>query len=254
MTFDTELSGRLRELTDDVEGGPSLASAIQTGRARRRTRRLAWAGGAAAAVLGLTGTGVAVLGQGGGEGGGEGEVAVASDPPADGGGFVPTSGVDELIQGVVARYVNYQPRDIYPSDWTRKTPLPDDQAQNATDWQAYYDLPDAQELAVVLGLPVPYEDPWTGCQAGDTTCTEGTFPDGRTWTRTRFESGEEHYRMVTVGDDKRRVNVWITIPTASTGNPVISDAQLLEIASDAELTFPNPEVTPPPTPPPGVEP
>lgn len=245
MTFDTQLSDRLRELTDDVEGGPSLATALQTGRTRRRTRRLAWGGGAVAAVLGLTGTGIAVLGQG--DGGSDTVVAV---PSTDDGSFVPTSEVDELIQEVVGRYVDYQARDVYPSDWTRKTPLPDAEAQNATDWQAYYDLPHAQELAVVLGLPVPYEEPWTGCQEGDPACTDGQLPDGRTWSKTTFVSDTERYRMATVRDEAGRgVNVWITLPTASTDQPVISDAKLLEIASDADLTFPDPEVTPPPTPP-----
>lgn len=249
MTFDTELSDRLRELTDDVEGGPSLAKALQTGRTRRRTRRLAWGGAAVAAVLGLTGSGIAVLGQG--DGGGD--AVVATDPTTDDGSFVPTSDVDELIQEVVGGYVDYQAREVYPSDWTRKTPLPDDQAQNATDWQAYYDLPHAQELAVVLGLQVPYEDPWTGCQQGDPACTDGQLPDGRTWAKTTFQADNELYRMATVRDgDGRGVNVWITLPIESTGQPAISDAQLLEIASDADLTFPDPEVTPPPTPPSGV--
>lgn len=249
MTFDTELSDRLRELTDDVEGGPSLAKALQTGRARRRTRRLAWGGVAAAALLGLTGSGIAVLGQG--DGGGDTVVAV--DPPTDDGSFVPTSDVDELIQEVVGRYVDYDARDIYPSDWTSKTPLPDSQAQNATDWQAYYDLPDTQELVVLLGLQPPYEEPWTGCQQGDPACTEGELPDGRTWTRTAFQVDTKRYRMATVTDDDGRVvNVWITLPVESTGQPAVSDAQLLEIASDADLTFPDPEVTPPPTPPSGV--
>lgn len=246
MTFDTELSDRLRELTDDVEGGPSLAKALQTGRTRRRTRKLAWGGVAAAAVLGLTGAGIAVLGQG--DGGGDTVVAV--DPSTDDGSFVPTSDVDELIQEVVGRYVDYEARDIYPSDWTRKTPLPDGQAQNATDWQAYYDLPDAQELAVLLGLPVPYEEPWTGCQAGDDACTDGQLPDGRTWAKTAFRVDAKRYRMATVSDDAGRgVNVWITMPIGSTAQPAISDARLLEIASDADLTFPEPQVTPPPTPP-----
>ena len=246
MTFDTQLSDRLRELTDDVEGGPSLAKALQTGRTQRRTRRLVWGGVAAAAVLGLSGAGIAALGQG--DGGGE-EV-VANEPAYDDGSFVPTSDVDELIQEVVGRYVDYQARDVYPSDWTRKTPLPDDKAQNATDWQAYYDLPHTQELAVVLGLQVPYEDPWTGCQDGDTSCTDGQLPDGRTWSQTTFFSDTKRYRMATVRDDAGRgASAWITLPTGSTEQPVISDAKLLEIASDADLTFPDPEVTPPPTPP-----
>lgn len=246
MTFDTQLSDRLRELTEDVEGGPSLSKALQTGRTRRRTRRLAWGGGAVVAVLGIAGTGVALLGQG--DDGGE--QVVANEPASDDGSFVPTSDVDELIQEVVGRYVDYEARDVYPSDWTRKTPLPDAQAQNATDWQAYYDLPHAQELAVVLGLPVPYEEAWTGCQDGDPACAEGQLPDGRTWTKTTFVSGTERYRMATVRDDAGRVvNVWITLPTGSTEQPAISDEKLLEIASDADLTFPDPEVTPPPTPP-----
>jgi hypothetical protein len=148
--IEDELRERLDRATSAVPAEPDLGASIAGGRRRRAVRR----GGAlvagvtgAAVVAGLTVVGAGTL---------QRSVPPAAQPAAGAAAWstdwVAGSTVDETLVQVVDDAVARAgtATDVYPSDWTRSTPLPDAQASRATEWQAVYRVDDDETLTVLM--------------------------------------------------------------------------------------------------------
>ncbi|MHA3834493.1 hypothetical protein ACXR8F_02095 [Terrabacter sp. AAH1] len=148
--IEDELRERLDRATSAVPAEPDLGASIAGGRRRRAVRR----GGAlvagvtgAAVVAGLTVVGAGTL---------QRSVPPAAQPAAGAAAsstdWVAGSTVDETLVQVVDDAVARPgtATDVYPSDWTRSTPLPDAQASRATEWQAVYRVDDDETLTVLM--------------------------------------------------------------------------------------------------------
>ena len=175
MTIDQQLRDRFDRETSAGMPVPDLAAAIAAGRvavagAGRRTP----SGPLAVAAVAATAVVVPRLG---------------ADPvptlAADDGTFVPGTTIDtDLAAAVAAADPSLPaPRDVYPSDWSRDTPLPDADFANATEWQLVYDLSPEVELLVYVTKPVPGEDA-ASCAATvlrrrDGRASGGRHPAGR---------------------------------------------------------------------------
>lgn len=267
MTIEDTVRSQLPRLSEDVPAGPSLEAALVAGRSRRRRRHIAAGTGSAAAVAAVTLVAALLLGGGSESPHPSGHVAQAAAPPrsdAGAGGlqefedFVPGSQVDESMQAVIAPYLpvgaDATVTDVYPSDWTRNTPLPDAQAENATDWQAVYSLVGGDELRVTMGLPVPYEERLPGpCGDGsDPTCSYSTRDDGAAVQMIETVRPGEHVatRLAVITlPDGFVTTAADTIESAGpdgTHAPWSLDREQLVALADADgLTFPAPVVTPP---------
>ena len=212
MTFEDTLKQEMEQLSTDVVGGPDLGRAIETGRRRRRNRHLAVAGGSAC-VAALVAAAAFTLAPSDGKRDGQVEQLqpAASGPQQDARqhaqprtfaphDYVAGTQVDEELQAAVAP--NLPPglvsSDVYASDWTRDTPLPDGQAENATDWQLYYTTGGIDTVRIVVGLPVPYEDDIAGCPPQADGCQEQTLADGSTVVTQLYGTGSTFYRTVVV--------------------------------------------------------
>jgi hypothetical protein len=171
MTIDQQLRDRFDRETSAGMPVPDLAAAIAAGRRRRRGRGAAYAVGALA-VAAVAATAVVVPRQG-------------ADPvptlAAEDGTFVAGTTIDsELAAAVAAADPSLPaPRDVYPSDWSRDTPLPDAEFANATEWQLVYDLSPEVELLVYVTKPVPGEDA-ASCAATSSDGETLVLPEGGT--------------------------------------------------------------------------
>ena len=119
MTIDQQLRDRFDRETSAGVPEPDLAAVIAAGRRRRRGRGAAYAVGAlAVAAVAATAVVVPRLGAD--------PLPTLADPPADDGTFVPGTTIDtDLAAAVAAADPSLPaPRDVYPSDWSRDTPLP----------------------------------------------------------------------------------------------------------------------------------
>jgi hypothetical protein len=250
MNLEEHTRTHLDQLTADVVGGPDLATAIRSGRRRRRSRvtALAVSGLAVAAVAGgvaahqLQQPTTTV------------EMTPATQPPAyqD---FVPGTDIDETIQATVAAHVTGAPdaTTVYPSDWNRDSPLPDGRAQNATDWEAHYTLGADESLTVSMFKKIPGHPAGTICHDMDNPglpCTVTTETDGTVRLHYGFTIGD-NYRIATIAvapdgfvvqafDDVQAAS-WAAAEQASR----VPQAQLAGVVDDAAMTFPDPVVTPP---------
>jgi hypothetical protein len=270
MNAEETLRSGLPVITRDVEGGPVLQSAIAAGRARRRVRHLVNATAGLAAVAGIA-CATAVLAH-------DGEPQ-ATDQPSTGTAshalrtqapgslvrfrdFVGTSDVDELMQRVVQQHLGASAADsvsaVYPSDWTRTTPLPDQEAAKATDWEAHYVLAPDEELTVVMGYPNPNEPaapascpPGSGQPPAEPSCESETLPDGRPALNQSYENVDRGtYTFLAEVRDQNgfTVNSYLSIEAASwkdaAGKRSVTDDELLSVAADPDFSFPRPQQLP----------
>jgi hypothetical protein len=241
------------DLTDDRPGGPDLATSVAAGRKRRRTRRTTVAGGVVAA-LALAGVAGAWLQRP------HHEVAVdgfASAPTYQ--DFVPGTDIDETIQATVAQHVPglTEADKVYPSDWNHDGPLPDGQAQNATDWEAHYPIGANEALNVSMFQPIPGEPPPTVCRphmdSPGLPCSVTTEADGSVVLHYGMDLGS-YFRFATThvtpggfsvqAFDDVAADSW----SAAERSASIPEVQLRALVGDAAMTFPAPvQVPDPPT-------
>jgi hypothetical protein len=263
MTIDQQLRDRFDRVTQGSIPEPDLAAAIAGGRRRRRLRSVSYAVGSLA-VAAVAATAVVVP-------------RLGSDPvptlAADDGTFVPGTTIDtDLAAAVAAADPSLPPpSDVFASDWSRDTPLPDDQFANATEWQLVYDLAPQVELLVYVTKPIPGDPSTPSCASGgdrtvdvedgtqtvdvpELSCVEPESAAGSLVT-VHDQIGdpvrELWYHSMLTAPDGRFVNV---IEQVSSGNPdrgaqvrVLSDDQLEALAQAPDLVFPDP-VEPPPAP------
>jgi hypothetical protein len=112
---------------------------------------------------------------------------------------VPGTEIDDQLQAAVgsARAGLPTARDVYPSDWSRETALPDDQFDDATEWQTYYDLSASDELLVYVSKPIPGLDE-------PPSCASNPAPTARTCSEQQVAGGDLVTTRQTVGDQGRR--------------------------------------------------
>ena len=264
MTFEDTLKQELEQLSTDVVGGPDLDRAIETGRRRRRNRHLAVAGGSAC-VAALVAAAAFTLAPSDGKPDGRVEQLqpAASGPQQDARqhtqprtfashDYVAGTQVDEALQAAVAPNLptGLVSSDVYASDWTRDTPLPAAQAENATDWQLYYTTGGIDTVRIVVGLPVPYEGDTASCPPQADGCQQQTLADGSTVVTQLYGTGSTFYRTVVVErpDGKSVVAsdiVAATTPDEAKQGWTLNNAQLQALATSEGLDFPDPVVTPP---------
>ena len=81
----------------------------------------------------------------------------AAAPAASDGTFVTGTTIDTDLAAVVAAADPSlpAPTDVYPSDWSRDTPLPDADFANATEWQLVYDLSPPWSCWSTSAKPIP---------------------------------------------------------------------------------------------------
>lgn len=265
MNIEDKIRSQLYDLTERVEGGPSLDAAIATGRSRRTQRHIAAGAGSAAAVAVATLVTASLVNGGSEAPAPDGGVLQPAAPPphADDGGadpqsfrnFVDGSDIDESMQAAIAPNLpsSADVTDVYPSDWSRDTPLPDGQAENATDWQATYSLSGGDDLRVTMGLAVPYEENGDPCGGGsDPSCTSTTRADGTSVAVMEYENTTQHVfvriAMITRPDGFVTTAAdTASAPKAAGAQPAwtLSGEQLVALADSDGLSFPDPVVTPP---------
>lgn len=251
MNLEEHTRTHLDQLTADVVGGPDLATAIRNGRRRRRSRV------SALAVSGLAVTAVAA-----------GitahqlqqptptvEVTPATQP-ATYKDFVPGTDIDETIQATVAAHVIGAPAaaKVYPSDWNRNTPLPDSEAQNATDWQSLYSLGANESMSVEMFKRIPGDAAPTECRVSMDSpglpCTVVTQADGSVLLHYGMDLGS-FYRISTlcVSPDGFVVQVFDNVQADSWAQAEkrasLLQVQVDALVEDSAMTFPDPVVTPP---------
>jgi hypothetical protein len=227
MTTAQQLKDQFDRTADGLPE-PDVAAAVAAGRRGRRRRATSYAVGSLAVLAVASAVVVPRLG-------GSEEVPVTSTPAADG-TFVAGTTIDTDLAAAVAAAAPAlpAPTDVYPSDWSRDTPLPDEDFADATEWQLLYDLPGGETLLVYLSKPVPGVEVRTG--------------------PSRQEVGDpprHQFLVVSEAADGLVVNVIETVP-GDTWKQVerarrLTDDQLGAIAAGPGLDFPDP-VDPPPAP------
>lgn len=241
----------LDELTLHRPGGPALADVLARGRRARRVRRTLAAGGAVAAMT-LTGIGGAWLQRP--------HEIVAVDPFASSPtyrDFVPGTDVDDTIQATVAAHLAGVPDadQVYPSDWNRDTALPDSEAQNATDWQSHYVLGPHESLEVSMFKAIPGDPAVTRCRPSmdvpGLACSATAQADGSTLLHYGVTLGS-YVRFVTerVAADGSCVQAFDNVEADSWSRAEtrasLVQGQAEALVNDPAMTFPDPQVTPPP--------
>ena len=236
MTIDQQPSDVLRDRFDRATAGwmpePDLAAAIAGGRRSRRRRAMAYAG-ASLAVVAVAALAVAAPRIG------HDDVPVAATPAADDGTFVPGTTIDtDLAAAVAAADPSLPaPTDVYPSDWSRDTPLPDADFADATEWQLVYDLSPQVQLLVYVGKPIPGEP--AGQPVGTVVTGSNSIGD---------PAREVWFHSMLVAPDGHVVNVIEQVeganPERAQRRRVLTDVQTEAIASAPGLDFPDP-VDPP---------
>jgi hypothetical protein len=152
-------------------------------------------------------------------------------------------------------------KQIYPSDWNRKTPLPVSQTANATDWHAQFAIParPGNQLWAGVFITPPGSNPSEQdlrrqCAGAGTdgvpSCSYDVRPDGsllltqitrisNTWTRTVL-----HFRA-----DDRVVNVREKAQASTYQDALRAwrypPSALAQVATDGQLVIPQPVVRPP---------
>jgi len=242
VTTEQILRDQLDRATQEVVGGPDLASTIRDGRRRRRTTHVGLAV-VAVAVLGLGAVGAHALG-------GDDTPPVAHDAPVAGGpaqlapapaapvDFVPGTDIDDSMAAVVAEHLASLPApdDVYPSDGKTAGPLPDVEFARAQDWQATYTT-DTGGALVMMGRPEEIGG-WRCRDCGAKDVPGGTLyhqtystDDGTTWWFATFF----------VGDDGHFVNAFESVRApdeqSAAGRRQLSDADLETLVEDPRLTF-----------------
>ncbi len=213
------LRDHLDRQTDAVPGGPDLGRSLREGRRRRRTRSLgaAAAGVATAAVVGT----VAVVGLTGDDGPAPGPVddPGAAAAPADPTDFVAGTDVDTRFAALVAEHLPAlpDPDDVYPSDFETAGALPDDAFPRATEWQAVYTPEQGSQVLVLMGLPVPGEDPADTCDGAGVPvrgCQVEEEPAGSLLVTQEYSTDDGFTSFTSQVDaDGFRVSVLDTRPT-----------------------------------------
>jgi hypothetical protein len=240
MSSDTDIRRAYSRVTDDASSGPDLAEVLARGRGarRRRTRlRVAGAAGVAAAVVAA---GVLVPRSSGTDD----VVVVPAGPPAAT-DFVAGTTVDETMAEVVASHLPAlgQPRDVFPSDTDHNGPMPDADFARAEDWQAEYDLPGGDLFRLLVAHPAG------GSAYGCPSCTWSDVPGGRVSievSQRLATDGSVDWRfLVTFASDSGFLVAALEEVGASTKSGAeaartFTDAELLALAQDPQLTFPAP--------------
>jgi hypothetical protein len=259
MNVDEESRARLTWLTDDVTGGPDLASVVREGRRRRRRRRVL-GGVAATAVVGLAAGTALQLAQGQ-----DRQIAVddpgfAAEPSYP--DFVPGTQLDEKFQGAIAGHLTTlsEATDAYPSDWNTSGPIPDGQWANATDWQVIYQVGADERMTVLTGKKTPGEHEGDGCGADPNSgsdqppCTTVDVPGGRVVADSyRLRLGMDTVFVFTttfVRDNGSEVNAIQQVKSDTWAHAVadvaFGPAQLQPVVTDDQMVFPDPVDPPPP--------
>lgn len=248
MTDALELALRehLDRQTTDVPGGPDLDRSVRDGRRRRRNRALG-TGAAALAVVAVLGTvgAVALAGDDApAPGRAEDRAAAApSDPtdPTDPTDFVPGTDVDERFAALVAEVwpALPAPDDVYPSDADTAGPLPDAEVARATEWQAVYTPEPGREVLVLMGFPVPGEDPTTICDGAGAPaedCRVEEEPAGSVLVTQLYRTDDGFTHFTThVDDDGFRVSVLDTRPIPERS---LEDVRRVrDLVADPRFTF-----------------
>jgi hypothetical protein len=240
MTMEQQLRDHY-ESTTEVLGGPDLGSVLDGGRRRRRVRMTGAISTAAAAVT--VGAVVAASLVGGDSSPTASDPARGSQAAAAPTDHVPGTQIDETMQSVIAEHLPGigAATDVYPSDWDHSGPMPDADFADATDWQAAYDLTDAERALVVMGYPMPGEP--TRCPS----CHEETVPEGTLLTQVSYVegTGEWHFFTSLVRDDGFSVSVidYVVAPEEADARQArsISNAEAAAVVRDPRLQFPMPE-------------
>ena len=269
MTMDQQLRDRFDRASARLPDA-DLGAALEAGRRRRRRRVTAYVAGSAAVLAVAATAGIAVPRLGGDTALDRPPVAA---PVADDGTFVPGTTIDTDLEAAVAAAVPSLPRpsDVFASDWSRDTPLPDEQFANATEWQLVYRLSPRVELLVYVTQPFPGDAATPSCSSGgDRTVdvedgTQVVAAPGRHCQEQESAAGslvtvhdrigdpvrELWYHSMLTAPDGRFVNA---IEQVSAGDPdrgaglrVLTDDQLEALAQAPGLDFPDP-VEPPPAP------
>jgi hypothetical protein len=166
-------------------------------------------------------------------------VAPAHHGPADDGTFVRGTTIDtDLAAAVAAADPSLPaPRDVYPSDWSRDTPLPDADFANATEWQLVYVLAPKVELLVYVSVPIPGES--SGPTSGQLVTDHHGIgdPTREFWFQSMLQRADG--RVVDVIEQ-----VTATEQREGQRLRVLTDAQTEAIAQATGLDFPDP-VDPP---------
>ncbi|WP_374455756.1 hypothetical protein [Nocardioides sp.] len=239
MSTDTDLRRAYSRATDDASTGPDLGEVLALGRGARRRRarlRLAGAAGLATAVVAAGVLAPRLT---------RSDDVVAPEPAPAATDFVAGTDVDQTLMDVVAAHLPAlgAPRDVFPSSTDHNGPMPDADFASATDWQAEYDLGGGGLFRLFVGHPA-------GSSAyGCPDCAWSPVADGRTSTQISERLGTDgsarwRFLVVFEADDGFLVSVLEEIPAASEGAAAqarsFTDAQLLELARDDRLTFPDP--------------
>jgi hypothetical protein len=239
MSSDTDIRRAYSRVTDDASSGPDLAEVLARGRGarRRRTRlRVAGATGVAATVV-AAGVLVPRMMDA------DDVVAPAAPPVAT--DFVAGTTVDETMVEVVASHLPAlgEPRDVFPSDTDHNGPMPDADFARAEDWQAEYDLPGGDLFRLLVAHPA-------GGSAYDCpSCTWSEVPGGRmnvqVSQRLATDGSVDWRFLVTFASDSGfRVAALeeVGAPTQSGAEAArtFTDADMLALAQDPQLTFPAP--------------
>jgi hypothetical protein len=219
--------------TDSDEPPMRLQSGAVLAAARRskRTRKALGIAGFAAVALAITLTVVPALGQVDRQEG----LSPAANP-------VDTPAVIEsaVRAWAGADYAGFVLDDIYPSDWTRTTALPNGQEANATDWHGRWTLPSGEFLVVSLMYYAPNA---AGPECNPPNCSIRTTTEGTTTLTDVYFMGSGS--VASVARDERgdgfAVLVWLEAPTQSFS---YTPEKLLDLATDPSLTFPYPAVVP----------
>jgi hypothetical protein len=274
MTIDQQPSDIIRDRFDRATQGailePDLAAAISNGRRRRRRTAISYAAGSLAVAAVAASTAYVAIPHGSAPDRG----APATSAVVDDGTFVPGTTIDtDLAAAVAAADPSLPaPTDVYPSDWSRDTPLPADEFANATEWQLVYELSPEVELLVYVGKPIPGVVPDMTCRgegqrvvkpSDGTTTVDVPGTDCTDWQvgadsmiahrQVVGDPGHERYWFATAlsAPDGRFVNVMEKVQAANwkqaaQRRQLPADAAVA-IASASGLDFPDP-VDPPSAP------
>lgn len=238
MITESDIKHAYARAAEDTPPGPDLAAVLDQARGarRRRTRvRAVVAVGLAAVVTGGAVVVPHLLPD---------PQAPATPAPPAAQDFVAGTSVDEAIAEAVARHLPAlgAPRDVFPSDSEHNGPMPDADFARAEDWQAEYDLPDGGLLRLLVAHPA------AGAAYDCPTCEWRAVPGGRTWSQasqlgTNDVEGWRFLVLFAAGSGYR-LSVIEDVPvpgrSAAEAARTTTDAQLLELAQDPQLTFPAP--------------
>lgn len=261
MHVEERLKAQLDAATDTVPTGPDLTISLQQGRRQRRTRGVV-AIAAATVAVGAIGSAAALV--------------PWTDPsdathsaeyptsaPREVPDFVAGTDIDEVMQRTFNDHVPDigWADDVYPSDWTRNTPLPDQDFALATDWDATFALSPHDTALVVMGFNSPDESASQGCKdaanggRGAPPCHETQVGDGSV-TSSAYSllqpasEGLDTFTFITSYQtaDGFTVNVLdrVQAPSWRSAKALrsLDETTMTQLALDPALTFPAPQQWP----------